>query len=283
MSGFRCCSRRSQLRWGAPPADQRGAGGRLGIATARVLACRERRARQFGELPAAQVDALRKELKLEEGPPPAPGPAAGDRPAQGREGDRARGRRAPPAGLRQRHNTADEGQLRRFDHVREDRRGRGGKKPRRPDRERRAGREAVGKPFKQRKQKGPKPLPDGNPARSAPGTCPGASTPAQPATATPTPAARKPFNRSLGPGGGQGQGQGPAQGRGDAGQGPSSRNKSASLRTPRQRAVVPVGPRLAGQLQPVRRARRAAPGRPEPSKGPRPGGGGNRGPRGGNR
>ena len=64
------------------------------------------------------------------------------------------------------HNSADEGrELRRFDHVREDRGRRGNKKPH-------GGLTVSGeaaarqsqKPFKQRTQKGPKPLPDGNPA-----------------------------------------------------------------------------------------------------------------------
>jgi 23S rRNA pseudouridine2605 synthase len=50
----------------------------------------------------AQVDALRKKLKLEDGRRRAD-PAAGDRPAQGREGDRARRPRRPRSqGLRQR-------------------------------------------------------------------------------------------------------------------------------------------------------------------------------------
>src|SRR5690606_29530683 len=85
---------------------------------------------QSQELADAQVEALRKELKLEEGPPPALTllPVIGQRKASKSTvhvgGDRR------PQGYVNGHNTADEGrELRRFDHVREDRRGRGGKKP----------------------------------------------------------------------------------------------------------------------------------------------------------
>lgn len=123
---------------------------------------------QSQELPAAQVDALRKKLNLEEGPPPALTlqPVIGQRKAAkatvhvGREG---RSSQAYVNG----HNTADEGrELRRFDNVREDR-GRFGNKKKRGDLTvsgESAARQSQNKPFKQRTMKGPKPLPEGNPA-----------------------------------------------------------------------------------------------------------------------
>ena len=122
---------------------------------------------QSQELPAAQVDALRKKLNLDEGPPPALTlqPVIGQRKAakatvhvshEGRSKAYING-----------HNTADEGrELRRFDHVREDR-GRFGNKKKRGDLTvsgEAAARQSQNKPFKQRTMKGPKPLPDGNPA-----------------------------------------------------------------------------------------------------------------------
>jgi 23S rRNA pseudouridine2605 synthase len=122
---------------------------------------------QSQELPAAQVDALRRKLNLEEGPPPALTlqPVIGQRKAAkstvhvGREGRS----HAYVNG----HSTADEGrELRRFDHVREDR-GRGGRGKKRGDLTvsgEAAAKQAQHKPFKQRKDKGPKPLPEGNPA-----------------------------------------------------------------------------------------------------------------------
>jgi 23S rRNA pseudouridine2605 synthase len=122
---------------------------------------------QSQELTAAQVDALRKKLNLEEGPPPALTlqPVIGQRKAAkstvhiGREGRS----QAYVNG----HNTADEGrELRRFDNVREDR-GRFGNKKKRGDLTvsgEAAARQSQNKPFKQRKDKGPKPLPEGNPA-----------------------------------------------------------------------------------------------------------------------
>ncbi len=123
---------------------------------------------QSQELGAAQVDSLRKKLKLEEGPPPALTlqPVIGQRKAAkatvhiGREG---RSSQAYVNG----HNTADEGrELRRFDNVREDR-GRFGNKKKRGDLTvsgEAAARQSQNKPFKQRTMKGPKPLPEGNPA-----------------------------------------------------------------------------------------------------------------------
>src|SRR5690606_37701787 len=81
------------------------------------------------ELPADRVEALRKELGLEDGTPSALTlqPVIGQRKAA-KSTVHVGGHRAQ--GYIGGHNTADEGrELRRFDHVREDRRGRGGKKP----------------------------------------------------------------------------------------------------------------------------------------------------------
>ena len=84
---------------------------------------------QSQELPADRVELLRKSLGLEEGTPSALTlqPVIGQRKAAKSTlhfgGERAQG-------YVNGHNTADEGrELRRFDHVREDRRGRGGRGP----------------------------------------------------------------------------------------------------------------------------------------------------------
>lgn len=122
---------------------------------------------QSQELPGGRVAQLRHEVGLEEGTPSALTlqPVIGQRRAAKStihfSGERSQG------GYVGGHNTADEGrELRRFDHVREDRgRGRGG--PRKPGGLTVSGEMAArqaNKPFKQRKEKGPKPLPDGNPA-----------------------------------------------------------------------------------------------------------------------
>jgi 23S rRNA pseudouridine2605 synthase len=83
---------------------------------------------QSQEVSADRVEALRRSLGLEEGAPSALTlqPVIGQRKAAKSKvhigGERAHGYVGG-------HNTADEGrELRRFDHVREDRRGRGGKK-----------------------------------------------------------------------------------------------------------------------------------------------------------
>ncbi|WP_225763518.1 pseudouridine synthase [Stenotrophomonas sp. Marseille-Q4652] len=121
------------------------------------------------ELPAAQVEAMRAELKLEEGTPSALTlqPVIGQRRAAkttvrvSRDGG---GRNAYVNG----HSTADEGrELRRFDNVREDRgrgRGKGGGFKGGLTVSGEAAAKQSQKPFKQRTAKGPKPLPDGNPA-----------------------------------------------------------------------------------------------------------------------
>lgn len=122
---------------------------------------------QSQELPADKVTAMRSELGLEDGTPSALTlqPVIGQRKATKSTihlgGERAHGYVGG-------HNTADEGrELRRFDHVREDRRGgRGGRKPHGglTVSGEMAAKQSQNKPFKQRKEKGPKPLPEGNPA-----------------------------------------------------------------------------------------------------------------------
>jgi 23S rRNA pseudouridine2605 synthase len=81
------------------------------------------------ELPADRVEALRRSLGLEDGAPSALTlqPVIGQRKAA-KSTVHVGGERRPQ-GYVNGHNTADEGrELRRFDHVRDDRRGRGGKK-----------------------------------------------------------------------------------------------------------------------------------------------------------
>ncbi|WP_045757961.1 pseudouridine synthase [Xanthomonas albilineans] len=258
---------------------------------------------QSMELAQDKVEALRAELKLEEGTPSALTlqPVIGQRKAA--KAAKAvvqvgRGGNAYVNG----HNAADEGrELRRFDTFREDRgRGRGGKKPH-------GGLTVSGemaakqaqKPFKQRTPKGPKPLPDGNPAAFRTWYVPdGVST-------GPT------GHRNAGPGGrgtGQGQGQGrpyakprPAGAGAGAGQ---SRNQGQGQRKAHPyghpgnapsfpsdhanpgfspygaapRSPRPAGPRADGQ----KRGPGGPGGRPAGNRpgGGRPGGG-NHGPRGG--
>lgn len=119
---------------------------------------------QSQELPDVQVEALRKKLGLEDGTPAALTlqPVIGQRKAA-KTAVHVGGGRNGHAYVNG-HNTADEGrELRRFDHVREDRRGN-----RKPHGGLTVSGEAAAKqsqkPFKQRKMKGPKALPDGNPA-----------------------------------------------------------------------------------------------------------------------
>nr|WP_295376012.1 pseudouridine synthase [Pseudoxanthomonas sp.] len=121
---------------------------------------------QSQELSDAQVEALRKELGLEDGAPAALTlqPVIGQRRAAKSTVHVSREGRSQ--GYVNGHNTADEGrELRRFDHVREDRgRGRGKKPHGGLTVSGEAAAKQAQKPFKQRKMKGPKPLPDGNPA-----------------------------------------------------------------------------------------------------------------------
>jgi 23S rRNA pseudouridine2605 synthase len=267
---------------------------------------------QSQELQDAQVEALRRELKLEEGPPPALTlqPVIGQRKAT-KSTVQVSGESRGKAYVNG-HNTADEGrELRRFDHVREDRGRRGNKKPH-------GGLTVSGeaaanqsqKPFKQRKQKGPKPLPEGNPAAFRTWYVPeGVDTgPAGHRNAGPKHANKGgPFGKKFGgPGQGprQGQGQGQRQGGNFGERGPGQGPK------PAQRASRPYGhpgnaPNFPsdhatpGGFNPYDRPRSPRPegtrgprpdgNRPNGPRGPRPGGnrpngprpGGNRGPRGG--
>lgn len=149
------------------------------------------------ELPPAQVESLRKELALEEGAPSALTlqPVIGQRRAArtavrvGPQGGRA-------TAYVNGHNTADEGrELRRFDTLREDR-GRGrGKGPRGGlTVSGEAAAKQMNRPLKQRKTKGPQPLPEGNPAAFRTWYVPeGVSTgPSGHRNAGPGPRARKP-------------------------------------------------------------------------------------------
>jgi 23S rRNA pseudouridine2605 synthase len=121
---------------------------------------------QAQELATERVEALRHEFELEQGPPPALTlqPVVGQRRASKSTVHVGSERR--PQGYVNGHNAADEGrELRRFDHVREDRGRRGQRKPQ-------GGLTVSGeqaarqsqKPFKQRKDKHSRALPDGNPA-----------------------------------------------------------------------------------------------------------------------
>ncbi len=120
------------------------------------------------ELVNDKVDALRANLGLEDGTPSALTlqPVIGQRKAAKSTVHLSGNERS--AGYVGGHNTADEGrELRRFDHVREDRNGRGRGGPRKPGGLTVSGEAAARqsqKPFKQRKDKGANSLPDGNPA-----------------------------------------------------------------------------------------------------------------------
>lgn len=120
---------------------------------------------QSQALADAQVEALRKQLGLEDGPPPALTlqPVIGQRKAA-KSTVHVGGARSQ--GYVGGHNRADEGrELRRFDNARDDRRGRGGRKPQGGlTVSGEAAAKQINKPLKPRKFKGPKPLPDGNPA-----------------------------------------------------------------------------------------------------------------------
>ncbi|MDI9239622.1 pseudouridine synthase [Lysobacter sp. LF1] len=123
---------------------------------------------QSRELATEAVEGLRGKLGLEDGAPSALTlqPVIGQRKAAKSTIDLTGKSRSH--GYVGGHNTADEGrELRRFDHVREDRGGRGRGGPRKHGGLTVSGEAAAkagNRPFKQRKEKGPKPLPEGNPA-----------------------------------------------------------------------------------------------------------------------
>lgn len=261
---------------------------------------------QSQELPAAQVDTLRKKLNLEEGPPPALTlqPVIGQRKAAkstvhvGREG---RSSQAYVNG----HNTADEGrELRRFDNVREDR-GRFGNKKKRGDLTvsgESAARQSQNKPFKQRRDNGPKPLPEGNPAAFRSWFVPeGVSTgPTGHRNADPS-APRKPYgnkpsgprpvgNRPVGAGGYAGENRGPGGPRpkrpyGDRPAGAGEQRGPGGPGGPGARPKRPYGDRPAGAGFAGENRGPGGPGgaRPKRPYGDRPAGAGfsdDRGPRG---
>jgi len=238
---------------------------------------------QSQELADAQVEALRKELRLEEGPPPALTllPVIGQRKAAKATVHLTGDRR--PQGYVNGHNTADEGrELRRFDNVREDRRGRGGKKPH-------GGLTVSGeqaakqsqKPFKQRKQKNDRSLPEGNPAAFRTWYVPeGVETgPAGHRNADGR-GPKKPFIK--------GKKRSPGQGPGGSGQGPGqgqARRQGAArpYGHPDSAPTFPSDHASPGAFNPYgTRPRGPRPGGNNRPKGPRPGGG-NKGPRSGNR
>ena len=249
---------------------------------------------QSQELAAAQVDSLRKKLKLEEGPPPALTlqPVIGQRKAAkatvhiGREG---RSSQAYVNG----HNTADEGrELRRFDNVREDR-GRFGNKKKRGDLTvsgEAAARQSQNKPFKQRTMKGPKPLPEGNPAAFRSWYVPeGVDTgPTGHRNADPS-APKKPYAKKPGgprPGGANGPGGNRPYGDRPAGAGYAGENRGpggpGAARPKRPYGDRPAGAGFAGDSRGPGAGGPAGP-RPKRPYGDRPAGGGfgdDRGPRG---
>lgn len=263
---------------------------------------------QSQELSDEKVEALRRELKLEEGPPPALTlqPVIGQRKATKSTvhvGDRPRSN-----GYVGGHSTADEGrELRRFDHVREDRgRGRFGQK--KPHGGLTVSGEAAAKqsqkPFKQRKDKGARALPEGSPAafrtwyvpdgvdtgpsghRNADGRGPKkpygkkpGGGPGRPGAGGPRPFGGPGQGESRGPnsprGPGQGQGQRAPRPYGHPGNAPSFPSDHANPGSfnpyDRPRGPRPPGNRPAGNRPPGNR--------PAGPRGPKPGG--NRGPRGG--
>ncbi len=249
---------------------------------------------QSQELADDKVEALRRELKLEEGPPPALTlqPVIGQRKAAKSTvhvGDRPRSN-----GYVGGHSTADEGrELRRFDNVREDR-GRGGRfGSKKPHGGLTVSGEAAAKqsqkPFKQRADKGNRALPEGNPAAFRSWYVPdGVDTgPAGHRNADPG-APRKPYGKKPGgrpgPGGprpagkpGGGPGQRAARPYGHPGNAPNfpsdHANPGAGNPYDRPRAPRPAGNRAPG-------GRPGGNNRPAGPRGPKPGGGG-RGPRGG--
>ena len=268
---------------------------------------------QSQELPEAQVESLRKELKLEEGPPPALTlqPVIGQRKAGKSTVHLGKGGTGK-AYVNGQNSGADEGrELRRFDHVREDRgRGRGG--PRKAHGGLTVSGDAAAKqsqkPFKQRADKSARGLPEGNPAAFRTWYVPdGVETGPTGHRNADGRGPKKPYGgagaKKRGPGGAGGAGQGPRGG----GQGPwASRSAGGGGGQGRPRAPYghpdsapsfpsdhanpgsfnpnagPRGPRPGGNRGP-----KGGPGGRGPggNRGPggRPGGGGNRGPRGGNR
>lgn len=247
---------------------------------------------QSTELAAAQVEALRAELKLEEGTPSALTlqPVIGQRRAA--KATVHVGGHSAGAYVNG-HSSADEGrELRRFDNVREDRgrgRGKGGFKGGLTVTGEAAARQSQ-KPFKQRKAKGDRALPEGNPAAFRSWYVPdGVDTgPSGHRNAGPQP---RPFNRkpkSAGGGAGPGRGTGgPSQARGNGGAAQGQQNPRRhpyghpgnAPSFPSDHANPGFSPygsaRPAGNARPA--AKRGPGGRPTGPRGPG-GPGGGRGP-----
>ncbi|MBX9403397.1 pseudouridine synthase [Lysobacter sp. BMK333-48F3] len=166
------------------------------------------------ELAADKVETLRTQLGLEDGAPSALTlqPVIGQRKATKSTVHLSGGERSH--GYVGGHNTADEGrELRRFDHVREDRGGRGG--PRKHGGLTVSGEAAAKqshKPFKQRKEKGPKPLPDGNPAAFRTWYVPEGVETGPSGHRNPDGRGKKPYGAKAGGGGGGGGGRGRSAG-----------------------------------------------------------------------
>lgn len=215
---------------------------------------------QSQELPTDQVETMRRELKLEEGPPPALTlqPVIGQRRAA--KSTVHVGGQHRSAGYVGGHNTADEGrELRRFDHVREDRGRRGGRKPH-------GGLTVSGeaaakqsqKPLKQRKDK--RALPDGNPAAFRSWYVPdGVDTGPSGHRNADGRGPKKPRVKKAGQGRPhQGKGPGAAKKRGGRPQGRSDSAPSfpSDHANPGSRTAGPRGPRPGGNRRPAPRGPR---------------------------
>ena len=244
------------------------------------------------ELPVAQVDALRAELKLEQGAPSALTlqPVIGQRRAA-KSTVHVGGGRSAGAYING-HNTADEGrELRRFDNVREDRgrgRGKGGGFKGGLTVTGEAAAKQSQKPFKQRKNKGDRALPEGNPAAFRSWYVPeGVSTgPSGHRNAGPGGQGQgRPYSKPKGPGAG---GRPASQGRGGTGASQGQGQRKHPYGHPGNAPSFPSDHATPG-ASPYGSARPAS-GRPAGNRGPggprggnRPGGGrgpgGNTGPR----
>lgn len=246
---------------------------------------------QSQELSDDKVEALRRELKLEEGPPPALTlqPVIGQRKAA-KSTVHVGGQRT--AGYVGGHSTADEGrELRRFDNVREDRgRGRhakGGHGGLTVSGE--AAAKQSQKPFKQRKDKHSRALPEGNPAAFRTWYVPdGVDTGPSGHRNADGRGPKKPYGKKPGgrPGGGGPRPQGKP---GAPGQGQRQGQRTPKpYGHPGNAPVFPSDHATPGGSSPYDkpRAPRPAGKRPGGPRGPKPGGsrpGGNRGPRGGDK
>ncbi|GAA4864731.1 pseudouridine synthase [Luteimonas vadosa] len=249
---------------------------------------------QSQELPDEKVEALRRELNLEEGPPPALTlqPVIGQRKAA-KSTVHVGGHRT--AGYVGGHSTADEGrELRRFDHVREDRgRGHHGKGGRGGHGGLTVSGEAAAKqsqkPFKQRKDKHSRALPEGNPAAFRTWYVPeGVETGPSGHRNADGRGPKKPYGKKHP--GGRGGPAGPRP-QGKPGPGGQGQRTPKPYGHPGNAPVFPSDHATPGATSPYNKPRGPRPPgkRPAGKGGPRPAGkggprpGGNRGPRGGGR